>query len=116
MIGCDDCEEHVCGTCLRRDYLEGKLEACHGTASLTCQVLDMATPWGTRHLVVWRADGGDGVTWDQLQAAKNEALGPEVVAIEIYPAAEDEVNEVNRRHLWEVPREVLAGLTLRRGS
>lgn len=86
------------------------------TDNLRLQVLEMATPWNSRHLVVERHDGLDGITWDQLQAAKNEALGPDAVAIEIYPAADDVVNEVNRRHLWEVPDTLLDGLTLRKGS
>lgn len=87
------------------------------TEGLTCQVLSTRAPWGsTRHLVVERDDGKDGITWEQLQAAKDEALGPDVVAVEVYPAAGDVVNEVNRRHLWEVPSDLLAGLTLRRGS
>ena len=84
---------------------------------LQLQVLKTFASWGeTRHLVVERHDGQDGITWDQLQAAKDEAFGPDTVAVEIYPAAQNVVNEVNRRHLWEVPREMLDGLTLRRGS
>lgn len=54
--------------------------------------------WG--HLAVWRSDGKDGITWDQLQAVKNEVLGMDTVAVEIYPADCDLVNDVNRRHLW----------------
>jgi hypothetical protein len=62
------------------------------------------TPWGeVMHLKVWRSDGSDGITWDQLQELKNETMGPEVCAIEFYPAESDLVNEVKMRHLWEVP-------------
>ena len=114
---CDECEEHICNSCARRDQLEEQLEAQKGTDNLQLQVLHALMPWGmTRHLVVERHDGLDGITWDQLQAAKNEALGPDVMAIEVYPAANDVVNEVNRRHLWEVPSPLIDGLTLRRGS
>jgi len=70
----------------------------------------------TRHLVVERHDGKGGIPWEVLQAAKDEALGPDALAVEIYPERDDVVNEVNRRHLWEVPSMMIEGLTLRRGS
>lgn len=55
------------------------------------------------HLRVWRHDGKDGISWDQLQAVKNEAMGEDTVCIEIYPAQSNVVNDVNMRHLWAVP-------------
>jgi len=106
----------VWGAELVREVLKEAQEEMEETSNLSFQVLPMATPWGTRHLVVERFDGRDGITWDQLQAAKSEALGPDAVAIEVYPADADVVDEVNRRHLWEVPSELIEGITLRRGS
>ncbi|MBU0491772.1 MAG: hypothetical protein KKA73_03360 [Chloroflexi bacterium] len=68
------------------------------------QVLGHLTSWGTiRHLKVWRHDGRDGIPWDDLQAIKDEMLGEETLAIEVFPPADLLVNEVNTRHLWEVP-------------
>ena len=59
-------------------------------------------PWGmVRCLTVRRRNGGDRIGWDTLQAIKNELLGPDAVAVEVYPAASDVVNEANLRHLWE---------------
>jgi hypothetical protein len=58
------------------------------------------------HLRVWRRDGKDGITWDQLQAVKNEALGPEVRCIEIYPPDDEVVDELNMRHLFVLPIDV----------
>lgn len=55
------------------------------------------------HLKVWKHDGTDGITWDQLQAVKNEAVGENVEMLEVYPAERDLVNEVNRRHLFTAP-------------
>jgi len=61
-------------------------------------------PWGwIRHLRVRRYDGLAGISWDELQAVKNYYLGPDAQAIEIYPRAYEVVDEVNMRHLWEVP-------------
>jgi hypothetical protein len=58
---------------------------------------------GDDHLRVWRRDGKDGIGWDELQAVKNEAFGPEVTCIEVYPPESEVVNETNMRHLWAVP-------------
>jgi len=54
-------------------------------------------------LKVWRENGKDGITWDELQVLKNERLGRNTRAIEVYPDQEDLVNSTNMRHLWEVP-------------
>lgn len=75
---------------------------------LRAQVTATAAPWGmTRHLRVWREDGRDGITWDELQRLKDEHLGPDVLAVELYPPACRLVDEVNMRHLWEVPEHIL---------
>lgn len=75
---------------------------------LTCQVLETQVPgWGwVRHLRVQRNDGNDGITWDELQAVKDEFLGADCQAVEIYPQADELVNETNLRHLWEVPAHI----------
>lgn len=72
---------------------------------LRTQVLEIALPgWGfIRHLKVWREDEKSGISWDELQEVKDFVLGPEVMAIEIYPPRSEIVDEVNMRHLWEVP-------------
>lgn len=51
------------------------------------------------HLIV-KHDGR--ITWDQLQAVKNEVWGPDARAIEVYPAQGDFVNNGNIRHLWRL--------------
>ena len=72
------------------------------------QVLEACSPWGLiRHLRVERDDERSGISWDELQRLKDEHLGPDVLAVEIYPPARRVVNELNMRHLWEVPQDVL---------
>ncbi|MBU0494191.1 MAG: hypothetical protein KKA73_18565 [Chloroflexi bacterium] len=84
-------------------------EARRRRAIAAAQVLGAVTPWGTiRHLKVWRHDGHGGsicrgIPWDDLQALKDEMLGVETLAVEVYPPADLLVNEANMRHLWEVP-------------
>ncbi len=78
------------------------------TGHLSFQVLEVwvaGLGW-IRHLKVWRNDGQDGIPWDELQAIKQEALGPRCRAIEIYPPEHELVNETNLRHLWEVPDDL----------
>ncbi|WP_247875543.1 MULTISPECIES: hypothetical protein [unclassified Brucella] len=42
------------------------------------------------------------ITWDELQALKNEHFGPDAVAIEVYPPHSHVVNSLPMRHLWRL--------------
>ncbi|OEI85078.1 hypothetical protein BA060_00270 [Brucella sp. B13-0095] len=42
------------------------------------------------------------ITWDELQALKNEHFGPDAAAIEVYPPDSDVVNSLPMRHLWKL--------------
>lgn len=42
------------------------------------------------------------ITWDELQALKNEHFGPEAVAIEVFPPHSLVVNSLPMRHLWKL--------------
>lgn len=56
-----------------------------------------------RRMIVAREDGGPvRCGWDTLQRLKNEYLGEEVCAVEVFPPQSEVVDEVNWRHLWEV--------------
>lgn len=62
------------------------------------------TEWGAvLHLRVLRVDGRDGISWDDLQRIKNEIVGADRLAVEVYPPEAELVNEVNMRHLWVLP-------------
>ena len=74
------------------------------------QVLEVYAPWGiSRHLKVWRHDGKSGIDWDILQAIKTEMVG-DAWMVEVYPPEEAVVNEVNMRHLWEVPEHHIVNM------
>lgn len=61
-----------------------------------------------RHLIIERRDGKPiTANWDVLQKIKNDCLGEDVLAIEFYPEETAVVNEINRRHLWEIDRDIL---------
>jgi len=82
------------------EWLPAECPDCEDLKTLTVPSLCSQTLGD--HLVVWKEDGSDGITWDELQALKDEILGPEVACVEVYPPASQVVNEVNRRHLWVI--------------
>jgi len=63
---------------------------------------------GLRHLWVEKRNGKDGIGWDILQHIKNELLGTDIICVEVYPEAVNVVNEINRRHLWEIEPDMLS--------
>lgn len=55
------------------------------------------------HLSIRRRDGRPvQCKWDVLQRIKNDTMGPDVAAVEVFPREADVVNEQNTRHLWVV--------------
>jgi hypothetical protein len=48
--------------------------------------------------------------WRDLQRIKNELLGPEIEAIELYPAESRVVDTANQFHLWAFPQGVAVPL------
>jgi hypothetical protein len=63
-----------------------------------------------RHLKVERRNGHDRIGWDVLQTIKDDLLGTGCMAVEIYPPAHEVINDANRRHLWEVPEDLIPHL------
>lgn len=49
----------------------------------------------------------DGISWDDLQAIKNEVGYRGHDAIEIFPAEDDVVNVANMRHLWVMAEKIV---------
>lgn len=64
-------------------------------------------------LVVRRHDELGGIGWDDLQRIKNEIVGADRVAIEIFPAEDDVVNQANLRHLFVLPAGEPAPFTIK---
>jgi len=57
---------------------------------------------GGVHLSVKRLDQGAIHDWRDLQRTKDDLLGPDCEAVELYPAAERMVDTSNQFHLWGV--------------
>lgn len=60
-------------------------------------------PEGGTHLSIRRSDRKALHDWRDLQRIKNDILGPEVEAVELYPAESRLVDTANQYHLWALP-------------
>lgn len=64
----------------------------------------LSTEWGfCDHLWIRRADDRNLFPWQDLQRIKDELLGPERVALEVFPRRSELVDQANMRHLWVLP-------------
>jgi hypothetical protein len=52
------------------------------------------------HLVIQRLDGGTCKEWRELQQIKNEIVGSEHEAVELFPAESRLMDTANEYHLW----------------
>lgn len=68
------------------------------------QWFEHETSWGkVIHLMVCRGDGEPIRSWPHLQRIKDEIVGKERVAVEVYPRAADVHDAANVYHLWVLP-------------
>lgn len=67
----------------------------------TYQVQRREMPGGMIHLNIRRRDGGPILRdWRHFQQIKNELIGEECEAVELYPAESRLVDTSNKYHLW----------------
>lgn len=60
--------------------------------------------WGwCVHVVIRCKHAGNQPLWSNKQRVKDELLGPQRVAIEVFPAAKDLVDQADAYHLWVLP-------------
>lgn len=65
--------------------------------------------WGeVDHLWIRRHDGDAPRSWPDLQRIKDDLLGANRVAVEVFPAAAEVIDQAPMAHLWSPP----AGFTL----
>jgi hypothetical protein len=80
------------------------------------QISDEATDWGlVVHLWVRRHDGEMVRSWSDMQRIKNELMGPERVAVEVFPPVSQLVDNANIAHLWVMPDGFSLPFSLKRG-
>jgi len=61
------------------------------------------TPTPYTHLRIRRLDGGRCFEWADMQRIKNEIVGPDYEAVQLFPAESRLVNTANEYHLWVHP-------------
>jgi len=57
---------------------------------------------GMIHLNIRRVDGYPGRDWRHFQQIKNELVGEEYEAVELYPAESRKADTANKYHLWVI--------------
>lgn len=70
------------------------------------QWFEQETEWGpVVHLLITRHPGKDSKprSWADLQRIKNDLVGPERVAVEVFPKASRLIDESDVYHLWVLP-------------
>lgn len=68
------------------------------------QMYSVVTAWGlVEHLVIREHANNREPPWRDLQRIKNELVGPERVAIQVYPADKTLVDQADLYHLWVLP-------------
>lgn len=63
-------------------------------------------------LMIRRHDEQPVHSWSDLQRIKNELIGNDRMAVEVYPREEDLVDSANMYHLWVFPEEMTLKLGL----
>lgn len=61
---------------------------------------DIGLVW---RLCIRRNDGKPGVPWADKQRIKDELIGSDCTAIEVFPSAQNLVDEADLYHLWVLP-------------
>ena len=80
------------------------------------QISDEATNWGlVVHLWIRRHDGEMVRSWSDMQRIKNELMGNERVAVEVFPPVSQLVDNANIAHLWVMPDGFSLPFSLKRG-
>jgi len=81
------------------------------------QISDEATDWGlVVHLWIQRHDGDMVRSWADMQRIKNELVGPQRVAVEVFPPVNELVDQANIAHLWVMPEGFVLPFSLKAGS
>lgn len=82
---------------------EGLTRACLNHV-YSVMFFEKPSAWGLiDHLMIRRHDEGTYVPWADKQRIKDELLGPDRVAVEVYPVRADLVDDANIYHLWVLP-------------
>ena len=90
-----------CTAAEARAKLEAYEAKCEYWTNALYQVqVRVADNYGLIHLNIRRRDGNIIRDWRHIQEIKNQLLGTECEAVELYPAESRKVDTSNKFHLW----------------
>ena len=79
------------------------IEGAFANLLFSVQISYESSEWGDiTHLWIRRHDGQPPV-WREMQRIKDELIGPERTAVEVYPARADLIDAAPMYHLWVLP-------------
>lgn len=81
----------------------GELDRAYSNGKYAVMVRTIDTEWGKVDHACIRNTGSTDITWREKQKIKNELFGKERVAIEVFPAESDLVDQANMYHIWVLP-------------
>ncbi|KWX71587.1 hypothetical protein AMQ84_27065 [Paenibacillus riograndensis] len=91
----------------------GELNKAWSDGKYVVMTRSVETEWGeVIHACIRNADNTD-IPWAEKQRIKNELLGEERTAIEVFPANSDLVDEANMYHLWVLPAGMKLPFTIK---
>lgn len=97
--------------------LKGMRDYAYKNLHISVQITDEQTSWGeVVHLWIRRHDMQPIRSWATLQRVKNDLVGPERTAIEVYPAESALVDSANMYHLWVLPEGFALPFRLTKGA
>lgn len=81
----------------------GEMDRHYCDGKYSVMIRTISTPWGPVEHAAIRNTGGTDIPWREKQRIKNEIFGPERVAVEVFPAVTELVDEANLYHIWIMP-------------
>jgi hypothetical protein len=80
------------------------------------QVSELLTEAGSVvHLWIRRHDESTTRSWSELQRIKDELVGRDRTAVEVFPPADEVVDQANMFHLWVLPAHLRLPFSLKDG-
>jgi hypothetical protein len=81
----------------------GELDSAYSDGEYAVMTRKVETEWGeVIHACIRNVDNTD-IPWAEKQRIKNELLGEEHIAIEVFPKISELVDQANMYHLWVLP-------------
>lgn len=84
----------------------GEINECYTSldGQYAVMIRPVDTEWGSVEHAAIRNLASTDIPWSEKQRIKNELFAKERVAIEVFPAESNLVDEANMYHLWVLPK------------